>query len=75
METRLPPASEHIYIDPLRNNTPFIKGTDIKVVDIAMALSFDGESVEDVVKRYPQLTEEQVQAAGLYTIEVLKQNN
>ena len=63
--------NRHISVDPrVCNGKPVISGTRIPVTVILDQLAETG-SVQDVVKRYPELTPEQVTAALQYCHSVI----
>jgi uncharacterized protein (DUF433 family) len=58
--------NDHITVDPrICNGKPVISGTRIPVTVVLDQLAETG-SVEEVVKRYPELSPEQVTAALQY---------
>lgn len=61
---------ERVVIDPdIHHGTPCIKGTRIPVSMIVGSLA-DEMSVEEIMKEYPQLTAENIEAALEYANEV-----
>ncbi len=63
---------ERIEVDPrILGGKPVIKGTRIPVYLIVELLAA-GLSPKDIVKEYPQLTEEDVRAAAEYAAKILK---
>jgi uncharacterized protein (DUF433 family) len=63
--------NRHIVADPkVMLGKPVIRGTRITVENILERLGA-GESVEDVLEAYPQLTHEMVQAALAFAAAVL----
>jgi uncharacterized protein (DUF433 family) len=57
---------EHIVVDPeILGGTPVIRGTRLTVYAVHARLAA-GESVDDVVEDYPQLTREAIEAADVY---------
>jgi len=57
---------KYIQIDPkVMDGKPFIKGTGITVSSV-LEMKNKGETVEDILKVHPQLTEEAVRAAIAY---------
>ncbi len=64
----------HVRVDPaIHHGDPCITGTRIPVAMIVGSLA-DGMLVADVLREYPQLTEEDVRAALAYAAEVLRQD-
>ena len=60
-----------IEIDPKKlSGKPVIKGTGIPVYLILEILS-NGMSIEDILKKYPELTEEDVKEAIRYASRIL----
>ena len=54
---------ERIVIDPgIHHGVPCIKGTRVPVSVLVSSIA-DGDSVADLLAAYPQLTEEDIQAA------------
>jgi len=63
-----------IRVEPaIHHGAPCITGTRIPVVMIVGSLA-DGMSVADVLREYPQLSEDDVRAALSYAAEVLRQD-
>ena len=63
---------ERVIIDPdIHHGEPCIRGTRIPVTMIVGSLA-DGMSFEDILREYPQLTEEDIRAALAYAAEVLE---
>jgi uncharacterized protein (DUF433 family) len=63
---------DRITVDPkVLVGKPVIKGTRI-AVEFIMELLAEGWTVEQILKNYPQLTSEDIQAALHYATEVLK---
>ncbi len=64
---------ERILIDPnVHHGDPCIKGTRIPVSMIVGSLA-DGMSDEDILREYPQLSQDDIRAALEYAAEVLHQ--
>lgn len=64
---------DHIIIDPhIHHGDPTIKGTRIPVTMIIGSLA-DGMTTADIQATYPQLTEDDIQAALAYAAEVMRQ--
>ncbi|MBI4334062.1 MAG: DUF433 domain-containing protein [Chloroflexi bacterium] len=64
---------QRISINPnVCHGQPCIKGTRIMVWIIVSCIA-NGDSVEDVLKAYPSLTREDVQAALLYAAEMTRE--
>ncbi|GIK54883.1 MAG: DUF433 domain-containing protein [Chloroflexi bacterium] len=64
---------DHITIDPhIHHRDPTIKGTRIPVTMIIGSLA-DGMTPADIQAVYPQLTEDDIQAALAYAAEVMRQ--
>lgn len=64
---------DRIEIDPeLHHGDPCIKGTRIPVTIIIGSLA-DGMTPTNILEAYPQLTENDVQAALSYAAEVMRQ--
>jgi uncharacterized protein (DUF433 family) len=62
----LPRMSERIIIDPeICNGRPVVRGTRIAVQTVLEFLGA-GDSIEDVLAEYPDLTREDVQACLSY---------
>ncbi len=49
---------------------PIIRGTRIMIRNILGSLA-DGESIQDIIKNYPELTVEDIEAAIAYAIELV----
>jgi uncharacterized protein (DUF433 family) len=65
---------ERIVIAPdLHHGDPCIKGTRIPVAMIVGSLA-DGMTSEEIQEAYPQLTDEDIQAALAYAAEVVHQD-
>jgi uncharacterized protein (DUF433 family) len=63
--------SERIVIDPeICNGKPVIRGTRITAQTVLEFLGA-GDSVEDVLEEYPQLTREDVQACSDYAARLM----
>ncbi len=63
---------ERVVIDPdIHHGEPCIRGTRIPVTMIVGSLA-DGMSFADILREYPQLTEEDIRAALAYAAEVLE---
>ena len=67
-----PPAwRERIKVDPaIHHGDPCISGTRISVSVIVGSLA-DGDSVDDLLQRYPQLTREDILAALHFAAEAV----
>jgi len=64
-------VNPHVETDPkVMTGKPVIRGTRITVENILERLGA-GESVEDVLEAYPQLTREAIQGAIAFAAEVL----
>jgi len=62
---------ERIIIDPeIMAGKPVIRGTRIPV-DLLIKLVAQGLSLEEIIKDYPHITKEDIQAALLYGSEVV----
>ncbi len=67
------PWTERVWIDPDRQHgEPCIKGTRIPVRMVIGSLA-DGMTSEEVIKAYPQLAKDDIQAALAYAADVLHQ--
>lgn len=65
---------DRIVIEPdLHHGDPCIKGTRIPVAMIVGSLA-DGMTSEEIQEAYPQLTDEDIQAALAYAAEVVRQD-
>ena len=63
---------KRVVVDPeIHHGEPCIRGTRIPVTMIVGSLA-DGLSFEDILREYPQLTEEDIRAALAYAAEVLE---
>ena len=63
---------ERVVIAPdIHHDAPCIRGTRIPVTVIVGSLA-DGMSFADILREYPQLTEEDIRAALAYAAEVLE---
>jgi uncharacterized protein (DUF433 family) len=63
---------ERIVIAPdLHHGDPCIKGTRIPVAVIIGSLA-DGMTIADIIRSYPQLTPEDIQAALAYAAEAVR---
>ncbi len=63
---------ERVVIAPdIHHGAPCIRGTRIPVTVIVGSLA-DGMAFEDILREYPQLTEEDIRAALAYAAEVLE---
>ena len=63
---------ERVAIDPdIHHGESCIRGTRIPVVIIVGSLA-DGMSFEEILREYPQLSEEDIRAALAYAAEVLE---
>jgi len=63
---------EWVVIDPdIHHGEPCIRGTRVPVAMIVGSLA-DGMSFEEILREYPQLTKEDIQAALAYAAEVLE---
>lgn len=57
---------EYIVVDPeIHHGEPCIKGTRVSVTMIVKSVK-DGMSLDEIIKEYPQLNEESIQAALAY---------
>jgi len=56
----------------IHHGEPCIKGTRIPVAMLVGSIA-DGLTIEEVIKEYPQITREAVQAALAYAADVLRQ--
>lgn len=62
-----------VVIDPkIHHGEPCIKGTRVPVAMLVGSIA-DGMTIEEVMKEYPQITREAVQAALAYAADVLRQ--
>ena len=62
--------TEHIEVNPdICHGKPVIRGTRIMVRNILGSLA-GGDSIEDILANYPEITREDVMAAIEYTIEL-----
>ena len=62
-----------VAIDPeIHHGEPCIKGTRVPVAVLVGSIA-DGMTIEEVVKEYPQVAPEAVQAALAYAADVLRQ--
>lgn len=62
---------ERIVIDPdIHHGSPCIKGTRVPVSILVGSIA-DGDSVDDLLAAYPQLTAEDIQAALKFAAEVV----
>lgn len=63
---------QRIVVSPdLHHGDPCIKGTRIPVSMILGSLA-DGMTIQEILKAYPQLSEEDIRAALAYAAETLK---
>ena len=63
---------QRIVVSPdLHHGNPCIKGTRIRVSVILGSLA-DGMTIQEILKAYPQLSEEDIRAALAYAAETLK---
>ncbi len=63
---------ERIALDPeVMAGKPVIRGTRIPV-DLLIRLVAEGQSFEEILRDYPQLSREDIQAALLYGAEVVR---
>ena len=63
---------ERVVIDPdIHHGEPCIRGTRVPVAMIVGSLA-DGMSFEEILREYPQLSEEDIRAALAYAAEVLE---
>ncbi len=63
---------KRVVVDPeIHHGEPCIRGTRIPITMIVGSLA-DGLSFEDILREYPQLTEEDIRAALAYAAEVLE---
>ena len=61
-----------ITIDPeIHHGEPCIKGTRVPVAILIGSIA-DGMTIDEVLKEYPQLTRESVQAALAYAADVVR---
>jgi uncharacterized protein (DUF433 family) len=61
-----------ISIDPeIHHGEPCIKGTRISVAIIIGSIA-DGMSMDDIIKEYPQIKRESIQAALAYAAEAVR---
>jgi len=66
---------DHINVDPgVLTGKPVIRGTRL-AVEFLIELLAEQWTHEQILKNYPQLTEEDIQAALHYAAEVLKQEH
>ena len=64
---------DRIVVDPqVLVGKPVIKGTRL-AVEFLLELMAEGWTLEEVLKNYPQLTQEDVQAALHYAADAMKQ--
>ena len=56
----------------IHHGEPCIKGTRVPVAMLVGSIA-DGLTIEEVIKEYPQITREAVQAALAYAADVLRQ--
>lgn len=62
---------KRIEVNPnICNGKPVIRGTRIMVRNILGSLA-GGESINDILKNYPELTDEDIKAAITYAIELV----
>ena len=62
--------TEHIEVNPdICHGKPVIRGTHIMLRNILGSLA-GGDSIEDILANYPEITREDVMAAIEYTIEL-----
>ena len=65
---------DHIVIEPdLHHGDPCIKGTRIPVAMIVGSLA-EGNTFEQILEAYPQLTNEDILAALAYAAEIMHQD-
>lgn len=63
---------KRIVVDPnIMVGKPIIKGTRIPVDAIIKRIA-DGMNLDEIIEEYPNLTKEDIKAALLYTIEMLR---
>ena len=61
-----------VTIDPeIHHGEPCIKGTRVPVAMLVGSIA-DGMTIEEVLKEYPQITREAVQAALAYAADVVR---
>lgn len=65
-------GNERIVVDPqILVGKPIIKGTRISV-EFVLELLANGWTYEEILKEYPQLKKEDIQAAIRYSLEIIK---
>ncbi len=63
--------NNHIEVNPnICHGKPVIHGTRIMVRNILGSLA-GGESIQDIIKNFPELTREDIEAAIAYAIELV----
>lgn len=63
--------NNHIEVNPnICHGKPVIRGTRIMVRNILGSLA-GGESIQDIIKNFPELTREDIEAAIAYAIELV----
>jgi uncharacterized protein (DUF433 family) len=64
---------DRITVDPqIHHGDPCVKGTRIPVATVVGSLA-DGMTYDEILKAYPQLTNEDIYAALAYAAEVMRQ--
>ena len=62
----------YVIVDPeIHHGEPRIKGTRVPVAMLVGSIA-DGMTIEEVMKEYPQITREAVQAALAYAADVVR---
>ena len=62
----------YVIVDPeIHHGEPCIKGTRVPVAMLVGSIA-DGMTIEEVMKEYPQITREAVQAALAYAADVVR---
>ncbi len=65
---------DYVVIDPkIHHGEPCIKGTRVPVAILVGSIA-DGMNFDEVLKEYPQITREAIQAALAYAADVLRQD-
>jgi uncharacterized protein (DUF433 family) len=65
-------GNERIVVDPrILVGKPIIKGTRISV-EFVLELLANGWTYEEILKEYPQLKKEDIQAAIRYSLDIIK---
>jgi len=66
---------DRITIDPdILKGKPIIKGTMISV-ELVMEILANGWTEKEIIKNYPQLKKDDIQAALMYATDVLKEES